>query len=235
MQVLIKTKRASWHLSAEKTIYEVQLKEKKPVRRVMQRPAELSVFQSKVRPKGAGLQKQKSLTNLSLTSEGERRPTVRISNWFGNAAKASQRESSYAERRSLSRFLSRSVQSLYHTSGPGAWNLLPANRAGTESLEEWSSRKFLEGESDEDSRSEDENVSPRPGSTGRGWAEEEGESCLREGTALLDEDVILTMLGDLEQALYTDLLGKSGLLLKRRMEFSEAASLPKPNSFCSSD
>ena len=201
----------------------------------MQRPAELSVFQSKVRPKGAGLQKQKSLTNLSLTSEGERRPTVRISNWFGNAAKASQRESSYAERRSLSRFLSRSVQSLYHTSGPGAWNLLPANRAGTESLEEWSSRKFLEGESDEDSRSEDENVSPRPGSTGRGWAEEEGESCLREGTALLDEDVILTMLGDLEQALYTDLLGKSGLLLKRRMEFSEAASLPKPNSFCSSD
>ncbi|XP_036722423.1 neuron navigator 3 isoform X5 [Balaenoptera musculus] len=174
----------------------------------MQRPAELSVFQSKVRPKGAGLQKQKSLTNLSLTSEGERRPTVRISNWFGNAARASQRESSYAERRSLSRFLSRSVQSLYHTSGPGAWNLLPASRAGRESLEEWSSRKFLEGESDEDSRSEEENVSPRPGSTGRGWAEEEGESCLREGTALLDEDVILTMLGDLEQALYTDLLGE---------------------------
>lgn len=180
----------------------------------MQRPAELSVFRGKeVRRKGACLQKQKSLTNLSLTSEGERRPTVRISNWFGNAAKASQRESHYAERPSLSRFLSRSVQSLYHASGSGAWSLLPASQSGSESLGDWSSRKGLEGESDEDSRSEDENGSSKPSSISRSWAEEEGESCLREGTAHLDEDVILTMLGDLEQALYTDLLGKSGLLL----------------------
>ncbi|XP_030882915.1 neuron navigator 3 isoform X3 [Leptonychotes weddellii] len=175
----------------------------------MQRPAELSVFRSKeVRRKGACLQKQKSLTNLSLTGEGERRPTVRISNWFGNAAKASQRESDYAERRSLSRFLSRSVQSLYHPGGPGAWNLLPPSQSGSEGLEDWSSRKGLEGESDEESRSEDENVSSRQSSISRSWAEEEGESCLREGTAHLDEDVILTMLGDLEQALYTDLLGE---------------------------
>ncbi|KAL4840168.1 hypothetical protein H8958_017031 [Nasalis larvatus] len=175
----------------------------------MQRPAELSVFRSKeVRRKGACLQKQKSLTNLSLTSDGERRPTVRISNWFGNAAKASQREANYAERRSLSRFLSRSVQSLYHTSG-SAWNLLPAggSQSDSEDLEELSTRRGLEGESDEDSRSEDENVSSKPSSISRSWAEEEGESCLREGTAHLDEDVILTMLDDLEQALYTDLLG----------------------------
>lgn len=175
----------------------------------MQRPAELSVFQSKeVRRRGACLQKQKSLTNLSLTSEGERRPTVRISNWFGNAAKASQRESHYAERRSLSKFLSRSMHSLYHTSGVGAWNLLPASQSGSRGLEDWSSRNGLEGESDEDSRSEDENASSKPSSISRSWAEEEGESCLREGTAHLDEDVILTMLGDLEQALYMDLLGK---------------------------
>lgn len=181
----------------------------------MQRPAALSVFPSKeVRRKGARLQKQKSLTNLPLTSEGDRRPTVRISNWFGNAAKASQRESHYAERRSLSRFLSRSVQSLYHTSGSGVWSLLPPSQSGSEDLEDWSSRKALEGESDEESRSEDENISSRPSSISRSWAEEEGESCLREGTAHLDEDVILTMLGDLEQALYTDLLGKLGLLLK---------------------
>nr|KAF6453241.1 neuron navigator 3 [Molossus molossus] len=175
----------------------------------MQRPAELSVFRSKeVRRKGACLQKQKSLTNLSLTNEGEKRPTVRISNWFGNAAKASQRESRYAARGSLSRFLSRSVQSLYHTSSSGAWNLLPASQSGSEGLEDWSSSKGLEGESDEDSRSEDENASSKPSSISRSWAEEEGESCLREGTAHLDEDVILTMLGDLEQALYTDLLGE---------------------------
>jgi hypothetical protein len=69
----------------------------------------------------------------------------------------------------------------------------------------------LEGESDEDSKSEDENGCSKPSSISRSWAEEEGESCLREGTAHLDEDVILTMLGDLEQALYTDLLGKSSL------------------------
>uniref|UniRef100_A0A2R8P5S5 Neuron navigator 3 n=1 Tax=Callithrix jacchus TaxID=9483 RepID=A0A2R8P5S5_CALJA len=176
----------------------------------MQRPAELSVFRSKeVRRKGACLQKQKSLTNLSLTSDGERRPTVRISNWFGNAAKASQREANYAERRSLSRFLSRSVQSLCHTSS-SAWNLLPAGggQSDSEDLEELSARRGLEGESDEDSRSEDENVSSKLSSISRSWAEEEGENCLREGTAHLDEEVILTMLGDLEQALYTDLLGE---------------------------
>lgn len=188
----------------------------------MQRPAGLSVFRSKEgRPKRACLQKQKSLTSLSLTSEGERRPAVRISNWFGNAAKASQRESSYAERRSLSRCSSRSVQSLYHTSLPGAWSLLPASRSGSGNLEEWTSSRGLEGDSDEDSRSEDENVSSRPGSLSRSWAEEEGESCLREGTAHLDEDVILTMLGDLEEALYTDLLGKLGLLLKGGWSFKE--------------
>ncbi|XP_021114158.1 neuron navigator 3 isoform X6 [Heterocephalus glaber] len=177
----------------------------------MQRPAELSVFQSKeVRRKGACLRKQKSLTNLSLSSEGERRPTVRLSNWFGNAAKASQRESQYAERCSLSRFLSRSVQSLYHSSSSGSWSLLPAggSHSCSEDLEDWSARRGLEGDSDEDSRSEDENSSLKPSSISRSWPEEEGESCLREGTAHLDEDVILTMLGDLEQALYTDLLGE---------------------------
>lgn len=183
----------------------------------MQRPAELSVFQSKeVRRKGTCLQKQKSLTNLSITNEGERRPTVRISNWFGNAAKANQREFHYAEGRSLSRFLSRSVQSLYHSSGSEAWSFLPpgGSQSAGEDLEAWPPRRDLEGESDEDSRSEDENVSSKLSSISRSWAEEEGESCLREGTAHLDEDVILTMLGDLEQALYTDLLGKSGWLWK---------------------
>lgn len=179
----------------------------------MQQAAGLSVFRGKeVKKKGACLQKQKSLTNLSLSSEGERRPTVRISNWFGNAAKASQRESNYAERRSLSRFLSRSVQSLYHGSGSGAWSL-PAGggQSCADDLEVWPARRAFDGESDEDSKSEDENGSSKPSSISRSWAEEEGESCLREGTAHLDEDVILTMLGDLEQALYSDLLGESRL------------------------
>nr|XP_023423414.1 neuron navigator 3 [Cavia porcellus] len=187
------------------------LHRKESLRRTMQRSAELSVFRSKeVKRKGACLQKQKSLTNLSLSGEGERRPTVRISNWFGNAAKASQREAQYAERHSLSRFLSRSVQSLYHSSSSGSWSFLPAggSHSYSEDLEDWSTRRCLEGDSDEDSRSEDENASSKPSSISRSWAEEEGESCLREGTAHLDEEVILTMLGDLEQALYSDLLGE---------------------------
>ncbi|MBN3315130.1 NAV3 protein, partial [Atractosteus spatula] len=37
------------------------------------------------------------------------------------------------------------------------------------------------------------------------WADED-DGCAREGTAHLDQDVILTMLGDLEQALYTHVL-----------------------------
>lgn len=196
----------------------------------MQRPAELSVFQSKEgRRKGACLQKQKSLTNLALTSEGERRPTVRISNWFGNAAKTSQRASPCAERRSLSRFLSRSVQSLYQSGGAGAWSVLPAGRPGVQSLQDWSSRKGPEGDSDDDSRSDDENVSSVPSSVGRSWAEEEGESCLREGTAHLDEDVLLTMLGDLEQALCSDLLGKPASLTPRGWGRGRRAG-PRPSS-----
>lgn len=205
----------------------------------MQRPADLSVFRSKEgRRKGACLQKQKSLTNLSLTSEGERRPAVRISNWFGNAAKASQREASHAERRSLSRALSRSVQSLYHPGGAGAWNLLPISRSGSERFGEWMLRKGLEGDSDDESPSEDEQVSPGQGRCGRSWAEEEGGSCLREGTAHLDEDVILTMLGDLEQALYADLLGEWSLLPPGRWRSKKLAlgtcqiASALPTGFC---
>lgn len=159
---------------------------------------------------------------------------MRISNWFGNAAKASQRESPCAERRSLSRFLSRSVQSLYHSGGAGAWSVLPAGRPGAQSLEDWSSRKGPEGDSDDDSRSDDENVSSVPSSVGRSWAEEEGESCLREGTALLDEDVLLTMLGDLEQALCSDLLGKPAALARPGWGWGRCAG-PRPGTSHASD
>lgn len=169
---------------------------------MQQRPAELSVFQSKTtrRP----LQKPKSLTNLSLPSDGDRRPSVRNSNWFGNAAKASQREPSR-----LSRFLSRSVQSLHHHAGASnAWSLLPSGQAPGEGVQGWDqAREGLQGDSDEDSRSEEEETeSSRPSS--RSWAEEEGESCVREGAALLDDEVILSMLGDLQRALAADLLGE---------------------------
>lgn len=57
-------------------------------------------------------------------------------------------------------------------------------------------------------KSDDENAPCTSHFPSRTWAEEEEEGCLREGTAHLDEDVIITMLGDLEQVLYTDILGK---------------------------
>ncbi|XP_078009684.1 neuron navigator 1-like [Phascolarctos cinereus] len=178
----------------------------------MHRPAELSVFKGKeTRRGGACLQKQKSLTNLSFTSESEKRPNVRKSNWFGNAAR-SQRESHFEGRNPLSRFLSRSVQSLYHTSSSGAWNLetlLPTGgKAGGKRPEGWSAQKDFDGDSDEGSRYEDDLGCSKPNSSSKSWTEDEEESCLREGTAHLDEDVILTMLGDLEQVLYTDILGR---------------------------
>ncbi|XP_074082586.1 neuron navigator 3 isoform X9 [Macrotis lagotis] len=179
----------------------------------MYRPAELSVFKGKeTRRNGACLQKQKSLTNLSFTSESEKRPNVRKSNWFGNAARASQRDSHFEGRNPLSRFLSKSVQSLYHTSSSGAWNLetlLPTGgKTSAKGPEEWSIHKDINGDSDEGSRSEDDLGSSKPNSSSKSWTEDEEESCLREGTAHLDEDVILTMLGDLEQVLYTDILGE---------------------------
>lgn len=42
----------------------------------------------------------------------------------------------------------------------------------------------------------------------KSWSEEEEDNCLREGTAYLDEEVIMTMLVDLEQALYCESLGE---------------------------
>uniref|UniRef100_A0A8C0G1J9 Neuron navigator 3 n=1 Tax=Chelonoidis abingdonii TaxID=106734 RepID=A0A8C0G1J9_CHEAB len=183
----------------------------------MQRPAELSVFKGKaVRRGNARLQKQKSLTNLTLISEGEKRRYSYRENWFGNASKCSQnchqREAEVEDRISLSKLLSQSVHSLYHTNSatseknevlPAAGSNKSSRRSGGQSTDEG----FEVGNEERD-KSDDENVPCKSNFTSRNWAEEEEEGCLREGTAQLDEDVIMTMLGDLEQVLYTDILGE---------------------------
>ncbi|KAH1186875.1 hypothetical protein KIL84_019624 [Mauremys mutica] len=183
----------------------------------MQRPAELSVFKGKtVRRGNARLQKQKSLTNLTLISEGEKRRYSYRENWFGNASKSSQnchqREAEVGDRISLSKLLSQSVHSLYHTNSatseetevlPPAGSNKSSRRSGGQSTDEG----FEVGNEERD-KSDDENVPCKSNFTSRNWAEEEEEGCLREGTAQLDEDVIMTMLGDLEQVLYTDILGE---------------------------
>lgn len=183
----------------------------------MQRSAELSVFKGKeVRRGCVRLQKQKSLTNLTLISEGEKRRYSYRENWFGNASKSSQsyhqqREAEAGSRGSLSKALSRSVHSLCHSSlsAPQAFQAIPL--AGSRTARRSADRHAGEGfeiDNEERGKSDDENASCTSRCPSRNWAEEEEEGCLREGTAHLDEDVIITMLGDLEQVLYTDILGK---------------------------
>lgn len=183
----------------------------------MQRSAELSVFKgTDVRRGCVRLQKQKSLTNLTLISEGEKRRYSCRENWFGNASKSSQtyhqREAEAGSRGSLSKGLSQSVHSLCHPSltTPQVFQALPP--AGSRTSRRSGDRHAGEGfkiDNEEGGKSDDENAPCTAHFPHRNWAEEEEEEgCLREGTAHLDEDVIITMLGDLEQVLYTDILGK---------------------------
>lgn len=178
----------------------------------MQRPAELSVFRGKDGRNGGGrLQKQKSLTNLTLLCEGEKRRYSCRENWFGSASKSGQvshqREGEHRSRGSLSKALSKSAHSLYHASNKSQWEaeeLSPAkNRKSSKSLSRYSVDELDQGES---SKFVDKNVPFRSSFTSQTWVEEEG--CVREGTAQLDEDVIMTMLGDLEQVLYNDTMGE---------------------------
>ncbi|OXB69025.1 hypothetical protein ASZ78_012853 [Callipepla squamata] len=179
----------------------------------MQRSAELSVFKGKdVRGGCIRLQKQKSLTNLTLISEGEKRRHSYRENWFGNASKSSQsyhqQEAEAGRKGLLSKAFSRSVHSLCQPgpAGPQAFQVLPP--AGSRSSRRSGDRCTDEGFSIDREKSDDENMSCTAHFPSRNWAEEEEEGCLREGTAHLDEDVIITMLGDLEQVLYTDILGE---------------------------
>lgn len=181
----------------------------------MQKPAELSVFRGKgARSGGARLQKQKSLTNLTLLSEGEKKRYSCRENWFGSASKSSQvhleRKAELGSRGTLSKALSKSAHSLYHHgSNKSLWETEEPPAVG--SIKNSSTR--LRAHPSEDSGQGERrklgvgNVLFKSNFTSQNWVEEE-EGCLREGTAQLDEDVIITMLGDLEQALYSDPLGE---------------------------
>uniref|UniRef100_A0A8C3U9W9 Neuron navigator 3 n=1 Tax=Catharus ustulatus TaxID=91951 RepID=A0A8C3U9W9_CATUS len=183
----------------------------------MQRSAELSVFKGTEVGRGCvRLQKQKSLTNLTLISEGEKRRYSYRENWFGNASKSSQsyqlRDAEAGCRGSLSKAFSQSVHSLCHSSftTPQTFQGIPpaGSRTSRRSGDRCTGEGFQTG-NEEGKISDDENASCTSHFPSRTWAEEEEEEgCLREGTAHLDEEVIITMLGDLEQVLYTDILGE---------------------------
>ncbi|KAH0616702.1 hypothetical protein JD844_028028 [Phrynosoma platyrhinos] len=177
----------------------------------MQRPAELSVFKGKdARNGGACLRKQKSLTNLTLLSEGEKGRYSCRENWFGNASRSSQvhhsREREPGSRGLLSKALSKSAHSLYYASNKSTSEMeeLPpvGNRKPSKRLKGYPTEESGPGER---SKLGGANAPFQLNFTSQKWVEEE-EGCLREGTAQLDEDVIITMLGDLEQVLYSDFL-----------------------------
>lgn len=179
----------------------------------MQRPAELSVFRGKdAKNRGAFLRKQKSLTNLTLLSDGEKRRYSYRENWFGNASRSSQgphpRGTEPGSRGSLSKALSKSAHSLYYASNKSSWDMEEFPPVGSRKS---SQRLRCYPAEDcgprERSKMSDGNVPFQPNFTSQNWVEEE-EGCIREGTAQLDEDVIITMLGDLEQVLYNDDMGK---------------------------
>lgn len=172
----------------------------------MRRGAEFSVFQAAspsrrtlAVPTEAGLRKPRSLSNLPLqgaTEPGAEDPDADMVLPRGGTEWEGLTGASGATRaRSLSLSLFR-VLSAPESSPPlGAPMSLRCQR-GEVSGPEW----MGEGTDEESSggRSDDEG----PSRVAALWAEdEEGHGCVREGAAHLDRDVILTMLGDLKQAL----------------------------------
>ncbi|KPP72542.1 hypothetical protein Z043_108444, partial [Scleropages formosus] len=171
----------------------------------MRRGAEFSVFQpgspSRRAPpeqSGSHLRKPKSLTNLVLLSATEHGGCASQTGALGPREDGPRREdpeeAGGASRvRSLSLSLSRVLSSSEHSLFPGALGRFCAS-LGCPRGEVIAPDRVWEATDEEGSsgRSDDE---------GQAQVTEEGHWCVREGTAHLDQEVILTMLGDLEQAL----------------------------------
>lgn len=189
--------------------------------RRMKKVAEFSVFQggspSTRRTPSARekLYKPKSLTNLTLLSEARPRGhALELEAWKRGVDHTPGDPQQRARTRSLSLSLSnvffRSQSPLARAARP------PDVRAASAHPPLGGRRRGGVGEgTDEEgssSRSGDEAGAHAPGldTTGGLWGEEE-HGCAREGTAHLDQEVILTMLGDLEQALHSHSLRKCHL------------------------
>uniref|UniRef100_A0A671VLC6 Neuron navigator 3 n=1 Tax=Sparus aurata TaxID=8175 RepID=A0A671VLC6_SPAAU len=183
----------------------------------MKRGAEFSVYQggSPARrppqplPDNLNLRiKQRSLTNLTLLSDGEQR----VYAFEGGGVRGTRA-------RSLSLSLTKVLSQSEHSLIPVPWRCTGtggrpqrASYSGHPRAEP-ARRSRGEGGTDEEGsgRSDEEPAAGRGGGKRGGkekdggyWAEEEvSGGGPREGTAQLDKEVILTMLGDLEQALHT--------------------------------
>lgn len=224
----------------------------------MKRGAEFSVYQGcspprrppQPLPDNLNLRiKQRSLTNLTLLSDGEQRVysfeldelpahppqpynTSSSSSWqrTGGSLQGSPRKEP-AQRgggvrgtraRSLSLSLTKMLSQSEHSLIPVPWRRTAAGASGRPQRASYSGHPRAEppraskeeaGTDEEGSsgRSDEESAmgtgGGQQGNRGRErgyWAEEEvAEGGPREGTAQLDKEVILTMLGDLQQVLHT--------------------------------
>ena len=129
--------------------------------------------------------------------------------------------------RSLSLTLTKMLSQSEHSLIPVPWRRTAGGRASlgaqprAEAPARGQERRTTEEATDEESSSGRSDEEAAAAAAGRGsgggdggrrggretdggyWAEEEAEGGAREGTAQLDKEVILTMLGDLEQVLHT--------------------------------
>lgn len=183
----------------------------------MQRPTELPLVKKKDVIRDAFLRKQKSLTNLSFIS-GSTENGMLFSyqaSWHQETSNSQvhfhNREKKVEATTCASRLFSQSVRSL----GPDAtweaervapnFNGSPYRRS---SYHFTGSQELLTFSVAGCPQLVDDQENKNLGDMRKSWSEEDEENCQREGTAHLDEEVIVTMLADLEQALYCESLGK---------------------------
>ncbi|KAK1906084.1 Neuron navigator 3 [Dissostichus eleginoides] len=202
----------------------------------MKRGAEFSVYQggSPARrppnppPDNLNLRvKQRSLTNLTLLSDGEQRvysfelddtqpriskPHNSSSSFSPSSLQGSPRKEVVTRggtrTRSLSLSLTKMLSQSEHSLIPVPWRCTGgrkerASYSGHSRTE--SARTSREVEEKEEEGGSNEEGKKRGKKDDGDWAEEEvSEGGRREGAAQLDKELILTMLGDLEQVLHTE-------------------------------
>lgn len=173
----------------------------------MKKGREFSVFRSSSpsqhHPDNRNIRKQRSLGNLTLLSDGEQKvysfeldgPTKAEAGQRKPDGQKNPKEGGPSRARSLSLSLTKMLSQSEHSLIPVPWGQ-KVGRPGSKRAEPTAKMKQQAGQ--EEDPEDDEDLKP----SGAGEWAEEIESA-REERAELDKEVILTMLGDLEQVLNT--------------------------------
>ncbi|KAL7882922.1 hypothetical protein SRHO_G00005800 [Serrasalmus rhombeus] len=173
----------------------------------MKKGREFSVFRSSSpsqhRPDNRNIRKQRSLGNLTLLSDGEQKiysfdldePPKEEAGRKKPDGRKKPKEGGASRARSLSLSLTKMLSQSEHSLIPVPWGQ-KVSRPGSRGTEPTAATKRRASREDDHEEEED------PKAPGAGEWAEEIESA-REERAELDKEVILTMLGDLEQVLNT--------------------------------